>query len=70
MDESKCSSVIVTNDLRVLVCDYQLKTHILIQGVNNSCIFMDIDKWTEFKQSINTIDEEFKKRFKAQSSDT
>lgn len=69
MDESKCTSVIVTNDLRVLICDYQLNTYILIQGANDSCISMDIDKWTEFKQSINTIDEEFKKRFNSQKSD-
>ena len=51
------------------VCDTQLNTSILLKTIDNGvsyCIKMKIDKWSEFKQSIKAIDQEFYKRFNYQ----
>jgi len=67
MDPSKM--IIITNDMSATLFDTQLNTYILLKTIDNgvpSYIKMKIDRWSEFKQSIRAIDQEFWKRFNYQ----
>jgi len=60
---------IITHNLKVELKNVQLDTRILITAETSSGkeqVFMDIDRWTEFKKAINDIDQEFYKRFNYQ----
>lgn len=57
----------LTNNLQLLVGGYQLGTYIVFKelgGVGEISLFLDVDRWTEFKKHIQSIDSEFMKRFK------
>lgn len=71
MDYAQCKTFIITHDMKALVSNWNLNTTIfLVNGNSNEhIVFMDIDKWTQFKMSINAIDEEFRKRFNHQLTD-
>lgn len=65
MEPSK--TFVITNTFSVVLKDVQLTTKILLQDFkNNECITLDIDKWTQLKQNIKVIDEEFYNRFNYQ----
>lgn len=68
MEHSYGKTLIITNDLKVIIQKLQTDTQIIIErkGYNNlySFVKMDIDHWTEFKKAIKDIDDEFMKRFK------
>ncbi len=60
---------VITNDMRIIVKNIHLNTIIEIVDIgNNKSITIGVDKWNEFKQSIQHIDEEFYRRFKYQYS--
>lgn len=65
MNPSK--TFIVTDTFSVVLKDVQLTTTILIKDFDtNECITLDIDRWTQLKQNIKAIDEEFYSRFNYQ----
>ena len=58
---------IITNTLKIVVCNTQLETKIYIKCTDMPAyICMDIDRWTEFKKGFLAIDEEFQKHFNYQ----
>jgi hypothetical protein len=60
---------IITHNLKVELINVKLDTRILITAETSSGkeqVFMDIDRWSEFKKAINDIDKEFYKRFNYQ----
>lgn len=56
---------IVTDKLRVLARGEQLNTYLAIES-DGQTIQLNVDKWTEFKKSMNAIDVEFMRRFNYQ----
>lgn len=59
-------TIMIANRMKAVVKGNQLLTTIIFTVDDNS-FSLDIDRWTELKQSIQCIDEEFKKRFNAQT---
>lgn len=71
MDFAYSKTFIITNDLKAIVSNWQLDAAIFIEKKNKNTglltfIMMDLNHWTEFKKTINAIDEEFKRRFNYQ----
>lgn len=59
----------ITHNMKVELINVQLNTKVLITTetpLGKDRIFMDVDRWTEFKKAINDIDQEFYKRFNYQ----
>lgn len=63
------TTLVLTNDLRVIIKNIQLDTRIEISDINRSeSVTLDLDRWNAIKQSIETIDKQFYKRFHYQHS--
>lgn len=68
MEYAYSKTFIITGDFKAVLSNWQTNTSIFLVNGNSRdhYVYMDIDKWTEFKKSINAIDEEFRKRFNYQ----
>jgi hypothetical protein len=63
MEYTFSKTFLINEDFKVVVSNWQLNSTIFLVNKTNKCAYLDIDKWTEFKKSIVSIDDEINKRF-------
>lgn len=67
MDYSYSTTFKLTDKLKLIIYDWQTKVTLVFENKSvNQFIHLDVDGWTEFKKSLDDIDQEFKRRFNSQ----
>lgn len=69
MDNKYSTTFKLTHNLKLTVYDWQTRVKLVFEnGSRSQFIHLDVDGWTEFKKSLYSIDEEFRRRFNYQYS--